>query len=312
MEHALPEYIETLNLIARVAVPGTVVVGLWFALARTTMTPAKHRTTWALSTGLVLAWFTGAWWFSYNNAFVVAADELPRIQYALLTPIVVGTFLLLGTERGRTLVLVTPQSWLTGVQVYRLLGFMFLALWARGQMPGEFALPAGTGDVIVGVTAPLVAYLNARQSPMAQTATLAWNVFGILDLVVAVGTGFLTAPSRLQMLALDRPNELITAYPLVMVPAFFVPLLIIFHIASLWKLRASAHEAHCPKEMQTVLATTKLARCASAFRGWGALPFRVMSKAKERPPARCHSDVCFVPSADIAQVFVPASFRERT
>jgi hypothetical protein len=67
-----------------------------------------------------------------------------------------------------------------------------------------------------------------------------WNIVGILDLVVAVTTGFLTAPSVMQVLALDRPNELITAYPLVMIPAFMVPLSIILHALSLWKLRQQA------------------------------------------------------------------------
>ncbi len=83
---------------------------------------------------------------------------------------------------------VVPQSWLTGVQFYRALGAMFLALWTLSRMPGEFALPAGTGDVIVGLAAPIVAWLNAKHSPSARNATIAWNIFGIADLVVAVGT----------------------------------------------------------------------------------------------------------------------------
>ena len=129
---------------------------------------------------------------------------------------------------------------MTGVQVYRALGAMFLALWLQGRMPEEFALPAGTGDVIVGVTAPIVAWLNATRSPAAPVATLVWNVFGIADLVLAVSTGFLSSPSPYQMLALDRPNVLIVQDPFVMVPAFFVPLSIILHAMSLWKLRRGA------------------------------------------------------------------------
>jgi hypothetical protein len=131
----------------------------------------------------------------------------------------------------------TPQSWITGVQVYRALGAMFLALWLQGRMPGEFALPAGTGDVIVGLTAPFVAWLNAKQSPSAPAATIIWNLFGIADLVIAVGTGFLTSLSPYQMLAFDHPNALIAQDPFVLVPTFFVPLSIILHGLSLWKLR---------------------------------------------------------------------------
>jgi hypothetical protein len=65
----------------------------------------------------------------------------------------------------------------------------------------------------------------------------AWNLLGIADLVVAVATGFLTSPSPVQLLALDRPNELISAFPLVMIPVFLVPLSVLLHLASFEKLR---------------------------------------------------------------------------
>jgi hypothetical protein len=59
-------------------------------------------------------------------------------------------------------------------------------------------------------------------------------------LIVATVTGFLTSPSPLQMLALDKPNELVTAFPLVMIPVFLVLLAVLLHLASLKKLRQSA------------------------------------------------------------------------
>ena len=62
----------------------------------------------------------------------------------------------------------------------------------------------------------------------------AWNVFGILDLVVAVTTGFITAPSPL--FTYQPPNELISVFPLVLIPVYFVPLAVLLHLASLAKL----------------------------------------------------------------------------
>ena len=63
---------------------------------------------------------------------------------------------------------------------------------------------------------------------------------GIADLVVAVTTSFLTSPSPLQLLALDRPNELIAAFPLALIPVFLVPLSVLLHLASLHNLRSTA------------------------------------------------------------------------
>jgi hypothetical protein len=249
--HTLPDYIVTLNLLARAAVPLSLLGVVWLAIRRSDLTARQGAKTGAAISATLLGWFAVAWLLSQRNVFSVGVNELPRIELPLLIPIVAGLALMLRTESGRAVVAATPQSWLVGLQVYRALGFMFLVLWAQGKLPGEFALPAGIGDIIVGVTAPFVAWLNARNAPSAAAVTRLWNIFGIADLVVAVTTGFLTSPSPLQMLAFDRPNLLITEYPIVMVPAFLVPVSIILHGLSLWKLpplacsaRSDASRAH--------------------------------------------------------------------
>jgi hypothetical protein len=105
-------------------------------------------------------------------------------------------------------------------------------------MPGEFALPAGVGDVLVGLTAPAVAYSLARGARRARPAALIWNALGMADLVVAVTLGILSSPSVFQQLALDAPNEAITQWPFVLVPAFAVPVSMLLHIFALTRLRS--------------------------------------------------------------------------
>src|SRR5580765_6639127 len=41
---------------------------------------------------------------------------------------------------------------LTVVQSWRILGFGFLALYTYGILPASFALPAGLGDMAIGIT----------------------------------------------------------------------------------------------------------------------------------------------------------------
>ena len=145
-----------------------------------------------------------------------------------------------------------PQSWIVGVQLYRVLGVIFLVLYASGKIPGAFALPAGIGDVLTGLLAPIVALGYARGRSGAERRVLAWNVFGLLDLVVAVTTGFLTSPLPFQLLSLDAPNQLISAFPLVMVPAFAVPLSVLLHLASLAKLRATSSRGALPSGVRAL------------------------------------------------------------
>ena len=71
----------------------------------------------------------------------------------------------------------------------------------------------------------------------------AWNVLGILDLVVAVTTGFLTTPSLISPIDVHPTSELMTMLPMVMIPVYLVPLSIVLHIASLAKLRSGEARA---------------------------------------------------------------------
>ena len=97
--------------------------------------------------------------------------------------------------------------------------------------------------------APTLKLTGKAKKIDAERLVLSWNLFGLLDLVIAVTMGFLTSPSPLQLLSLDAPNELISAFPMVMVPAFAVPLSVLLHLASLAKLRAAASRGRLSQGM---------------------------------------------------------------
>jgi hypothetical protein len=127
----------------------------------------------------------------------------------------------------------------------RALGVIFLILYAAGKMPGLFAWPAGLGDVLVGVLAPVVGIAYRRGPRENPDLVSAWNLFGLADLVVAVTAGMLSSPSPFELFAFDLPNELISRFPLVLVPVFLVPVSVLLHLASLTKLRRGAlHDNH--------------------------------------------------------------------
>lgn len=105
----------------------------------------------------------------------------------------------------------------------------------------EFALPAGIGDVLVGLAALAVASALSHQVSGARRLAAVWNTLGALDLLVAVATGFLTSPGLLQMFALEAPNRLVSAFPLALVPLYAVPVSFILHALVWQRLRAERH-----------------------------------------------------------------------
>jgi hypothetical protein len=129
---------------------------------------------------------------------------------------------------------------LTAMQGWRVLGGMFLALYAFGLLPGAFAWPAGVGDIAVGLAAPFVLLAMLRGAP-AWPRHVAWlNIVGLMDFAAAVGTGVLTSNTALGLLADGAERASLGALPLSLIPTFAVPLWTIFHLISLLQLSERA------------------------------------------------------------------------
>jgi hypothetical protein len=139
-----------------------------------------------------------------------------------------------------------------GVQVYRILGVTFVILLALGQLPAHFAKPAGWGDIIIGITGPLVALALLRGAAGARALAITWNAFGLLDLLVAVGMGTgVLAPYLMPGLGSRVPSAAaMGVFPLILVPTFAVPLSVILHVIALVRLR------HAPGVRSRLVART--------------------------------------------------------
>ncbi|MBI3430676.1 MAG: hypothetical protein HY018_00485 [Hydrogenophilales bacterium] len=161
-----------------------------------------------------------------------------------MSPIIAFLALFRMSRAFRDFVLAIDLPLATAIQAWRFAGFGFLALFTYGVLPGTFAWPAGVGDMAIGLTAPWVALaLMRRPSFIGSKLFVAWNLFGILDLVVAVSTGALNS-----ILATGVPGEVTTGpmaqLPLVLIPAYLVPLFLMLHLAALFQARHTAASIH--------------------------------------------------------------------
>lgn len=175
--------------------------------------------------------------FGASGTFVRAPGALPLpILIGVVAPLVVFLAMFGASPKFRNFVLSLDLPLIASIQAWRFAGFGFLALYAYDVLPGLFAWPAGSGDIIVGLTAPWMARALARNPSFASSRPfILWNLFGILDLVVAVGTGALSS-----VLALGVTTAPMAQLPLVLIPAYFVPLFVMLHLATLFQTHRSA------------------------------------------------------------------------
>ena len=239
--------LDDLTSVTTLAIPGALLllVMLWAGVRRGArelqLTPERRATLLRTTATLLGGWLVLAFWLGAKGVYQGASGSmLPGLLLglAVVLPIVIGLTLAAASRTVRDILAVTPPHLLIGVQLYRLLGVVFLVLPAQERIPAEFANPAGWGDVVVGASAPIVAALYYRDAARWHGLAVFWSLFGLADLVVAVTMGVLTAPGDLQRLAFDRPNALVATFPLVLVPTVLVPISILLHLLTLRRLRS--------------------------------------------------------------------------
>jgi hypothetical protein len=177
----------------------------------------------------VAAWLAGAVVVVAQGAWSGApAVALPL---TLISATVLAWIGVHATVAGRAWAARVSLRWLSLIHVWRVVpGVAFLVLHAGGQLPTAFAVPGGVGDVAVGLTAPLAAWIASQRRPGSRAALGIWQFVGIVDLLVVVSAAFrLTTadPSSMQLL-----REL----PLGLLPTWAVPLTFVVHALAVRRL----------------------------------------------------------------------------
>jgi len=214
------------------------------------MNNRANKTYGRLTTGLIGAWFLFALSASALGWFKNDANRVGlAVAFAAVAPILLFALWFAAANEFRQFALSLNPQMLTLAQSWRILGFTFVLLEARGVLPAIFALPAGYGDMAIGATATAVAWKLAN--PARRNGFILWQLLGMADLVTAVSLGTtarLLSPESTSMGAM-------TVLPLSLVPTFLVPLFLIFHViciaqARAWK-NASGNVAQAIKAVQS-------------------------------------------------------------
>ncbi len=231
----IPQFVSISILLGMI----TALLLAWYVLFRGVKNsdmPKEKQTATIFTIGFVLlSWFFVALILGLQGFF--EATPGGQFQNMLFTfiPLALGLGLFFYSKTLKQIIDATPMHWLVSIQIYRALGVFFLILYSMQLLPAEFAIPAGIGDILIGITAPLVGYLYFIRKAIAQNLVILWSILGIADLVIAVTLGFLTSPGLLNLLSVEAPNVLVSVYPLVLIPAFGVPLSILLHVFALRK-----------------------------------------------------------------------------
>jgi hypothetical protein len=185
-----------------------------------------------------------------RGAFIGRADSPPLpIFFGVAIPLALFFAAYFGWPAFRAFVLGADLRFVAAMQAWRWAGLGFLSLYAAGVLPGLFAFPAGLGDMAVGLAAPwIVMELVRRPSFAASRRFVVWNIFGVVDLAVALSMGVLCSGFIHGMSGLigGITTSPMARLPLVFIPAYLVPIFLMLHLTAFFQVRQLARSGKFP------------------------------------------------------------------
>jgi hypothetical protein len=194
---------------------------------RTALSPKAKTIVAFIVAGFLASWLGIAILVGDGANYPIPLESRQGISgLVALIPTVIAVIALFTSKSLRAINTATPSAWLIGIQTYRVAGIMFIYPFVTyGILPAGFGYPAGIGDALTGIFAPIVALLVAQNRAHALKWAVAWNLFDMLDLIDATAT------------ALIFQAPVLGIYPIALVPLFLGPPLgILTHVLSLRNL----------------------------------------------------------------------------
>ena len=200
-----------------------------------------RRNVRSVAIAALVLWFGLVFFLGAQGAFV-AGPSSPPLPIFLGVAIPLAVFLTAYFEwtQFRDFILGADLRFVTAMQAWRWAGGQFFWLYPWSVLPGLFAIPAGFGDMAIGVTAPWIV-LGLARNPLfaASRRYLLWNILGIVDFVVAVSMGVLSSGlfHGINGLNGNLTTSAMNRLPLVIIPAFVVPFFTMLHLTALFQAR---------------------------------------------------------------------------
>jgi hypothetical protein len=132
-----------------------------------------------------------------------------------------------------------PKAWPVGAQAFRIV--VEIVLWrlaVAGVAPEIMTFTGRNVDILVGLSAPVVAYACFVKRAWPERVAVWWNLAGIVILLNVVVHALLSTPSPFRVVLTEPPTTFIGHVPYIWLPAFLVPLAWLLHLLSLRQLRA--------------------------------------------------------------------------
>ncbi|MEO9965379.1 MAG: hypothetical protein ABJF11_06310 [Reichenbachiella sp.] len=164
-------------------------------------------------------------------------DSLPpRPALFVIIPVIVLIFIM-RSPATKEILSDLPPRYLLNIQVFRVpVEILLWMLLLAGVTPIQMTFEGKNFDILVGLTAPLVAYIAFGNGRFNKKLAIGWNIFGLALLANILAIAVLSMPTPLRVFMNEPANTEVGMFPVIFLPSILVPIAYYFHIFSLKQL----------------------------------------------------------------------------
>ena len=163
----------------------------------------------------------------------------PRIPLLLVLPAFLFFVYFFTAPRFRNFITLVPPAWPVYFQSFRIVVELLIwGLYMKGIFPRSATFEGHNFDILIGLTAPLMAYFTFVKTKIGKTLFILWNFAGLLTLGIVVFT--IMHHAYLPPFQNSSDNVLAKgfgAFPYTYLAGLFMPVAVFMHILSLVKTR---------------------------------------------------------------------------
>ena len=190
---------------------------------------------------LLVAWLVYVSAISVTGIFINTSLP-PRVPLLLVAPAFIFFIYFFTNKKFKPVIDSTPHTWPVFFQSFRII--VELLIWGefiKGIVPQSATFEGHNFDILIGLTAPLVAFFTFVKPRVGKPLFIVWNIAGLATLAIVVGI-LMRHAYFMKFDNLSILNKGFADFPYSFLAGLFMPLAVFMHIFSLVKTRNTARE----------------------------------------------------------------------
>ena len=232
----IPLHISALFISLVFAIAFLILIAVYVSSNRANLPEEEKRNNFISAIVIIAAWLIFTLIMSVSG-FLNDYDSMPPHLLLVVLPPLLFFAILFMAKPFNDLTEQFNVFWLVYAQSFRIIvEFILWLLYRYHIIPEQMTFQGLNFDVMIGLTAPFVAYFCFVKKTWSPKVALVWNFAGLLLLGNIVAVALLSTPYPFRVFTNEPANTLVFSFPFVWLPAFVVPFALLLHLISIRRL----------------------------------------------------------------------------